>query len=72
MRRARGGEVALRDKGKFSVLSRRAFPQRQFKVRISANPVVQVEKLFERQTSGELEEFIRRCFKKGEAVESGS
>jgi hypothetical protein len=68
VRRAREGEMALREKGEFSEVSRRAFPRRQFKIRISANPMLPEEELFECQTTGEMVEFIRRWFKEGEAI----
>jgi hypothetical protein len=68
VRRARAGELALRETGELREVSRRAEPRRQFKIRISANPVVPEEELFECQTTGEMLEFIRRWFKEGEAI----
>ena len=62
VRRARAGE--LPPTGAAAI----PLPRRQFKIRISANPVVPEEELFECQTTGEMVEFIRRWFKEGEAI----
>lgn len=62
------GKPTLREKGELREESRRAEPRRQFKIRISANPMLPEEELFECQTTGEMVEFIRRWFKEGEAI----
>ncbi|MBL8869104.1 MAG: hypothetical protein JNK90_04875 [Planctomycetaceae bacterium] len=62
VRRARAGELA--PSGATAI----PIPQRQFKIRISANPMLPEEELFECQTTGEMVEFIRRWFKEGEAI----
>jgi hypothetical protein len=64
----KGKPPPLRERGEVREVSRRAEPRRQFKIRISANPVVPEEELFECQTTGEMVEFIRRWFKEGEAI----
>ncbi|MBL8868912.1 MAG: hypothetical protein JNK90_03910 [Planctomycetaceae bacterium] len=61
----KGKPPPLRERGE---VSRRAEPRRQFKIRISANPVVPEEELFECQTTVEMVEFIRRWFNEGEAI----
>jgi hypothetical protein len=62
VRRARAGEVPPTGAAAIPL------PRRQFKIRISANPVVPEEDLFECQTTSEMVEFIRRWFKEGEAI----
>ena len=62
VRRAREGELAP------TGVTAMPLPRRQFKIRISANPMLPEEELFECQTTGEMVEFIRRWFKEGEAI----
>ncbi len=62
VRRAREGEMAP------TGVTAMPLPRRQFKIRISANPMLPEEELFECQTTGEMVEFIRRWFKEGEAI----
>jgi hypothetical protein len=62
VRRARAGEMAPTGNTAMPL------PRRQFKIRISANPMLPEEELFECQTTGEMVEFIRRWFKEGEAI----
>jgi hypothetical protein len=62
VRRAREGELAP------TGVTAMPLPRREFKIRISANPMLPEEELFECQTTGEMVEFIRRWFKEGEAI----
>lgn len=62
VRRARPGEAPETDSTPMPL------PQRQFKIRISANPVLPEEEIFECSSTNDMIEFIRRWFKEGEAI----
>jgi hypothetical protein len=62
VRRARPGEAP--ETASTSI----PLPQRQFKIRISANPVLPEEEIFECRSTNDMIEFIRRWFKEGEAI----